>query len=234
MADEDDWEKKDFEVPEPVKEVPVKRSDKWDGEDEEDPIKDNWDDEEEDPTSSQSATSSGPKVEKKNKKRLAGKIAEKEREQEDKRLQKLRANMTPAELEAEKLKQLKLQEEAELQMVKQAFGAGEIDTADPVTKDDFDAIRKKVITELRKFEARAPFEDFVEDFVQDLCLSLPSKRLKKVKTNVEALFHEKSKSEKEKDKPKTAKGKPGKAKLNVDSALSSYAPDDLEDFDDFM
>jgi len=119
-------------------------------------------------------------------------------------------------------------------MVKQAFGAGEIDTADPVTKDDFDAIRKKVITELRKFEARAPFEDFVEDFVQDLCLSLPSKRLKKVKTNVEALFHEKSKAEKEKDKPKTAKGKPGKAKLNVDSALSSYAPDDLEDFDDFM
>jgi len=30
--------------------------------------------------------------------------------------------MTPAELEAEKLRQLKLQEEAELQMVKQAFG----------------------------------------------------------------------------------------------------------------
>lgn len=45
-----------------------------------------------------------------------------QREQEEKKLQKLRANMTPAELEAEKLKQLKLQEEAELKLVKQAFG----------------------------------------------------------------------------------------------------------------
>lgn len=30
--------------------------------------------------------------------------------------------MSPAELEAEKLKELKLQEEAELKLVKQAFG----------------------------------------------------------------------------------------------------------------
>lgn len=45
-----------------------------------------------------------------------------QREQEEKRLQKLRASMTPAELEAEKLKELKLQEEAELKLVKQAFG----------------------------------------------------------------------------------------------------------------
>ncbi|ODM94525.1 Eukaryotic translation initiation factor 3 subunit J [Orchesella cincta] len=235
MADEDDWESKEFDI-EPTKEAaPVKRSDKWDGEDEEEPVKDNWDDEEAEEASTASGTSGGTKVEKKNKKRLIGKIAEKEKEQEEKRLQKLRATMTPAELEAEKLKQLKLQEEAELQMVKQAFGAGEIDTADPITKDDFDELRKKIITELRKFEKRTPFEDFVEDFVQDLCLSLPAKRLKKVKTNVEALYHEKSKAEKEKDKPaKASKAKVGKAKLMVDDAMTTYAPDDLEDFDDFM
>lgn len=41
-------------------------------------LQDNWDDDDEDPNSQQSGTSSGPKVEKKNKKRLAGKIAEKE------------------------------------------------------------------------------------------------------------------------------------------------------------
>jgi len=234
MADEDDWEKKEFDV-EPIKEVaPPKRSDKWDGEDEEEPVKDNWDDEEEEPTSTTSATS-GPKTEKKNKKRLFGKIAEKEREMEEKRLQKLRANMTPAELEAEKLRQLKLQEEADLQLVKQAFGgAGEIDTANPMTKDDFDELRKKIIGELRKFEKRTPFEDFVEDFVQDLLLSLPSKRLKKVKTNVEALYHEKVKTEKEKEKPKSSKAKVGKVKLHVDDAMTTYAPDDLEDFEDFM
>lgn len=233
MADEEDWEHKEFEI-EPTKEAPVKRSDKWDGEDEEEPVKDNWDDEEEQESTASGTSTGGPKVEKKNKKRLIGKIAEKEKEQEEKRLQKLRANMTPAELEAEKLKQLKLREEAELQMVKQAFGAGEIDTADPVTKDDFDELRKKIVAELRKFEQRVPFEDFVEDFVQDLCLSLPSKRLRKVKTNVEALYHEKTKAEKEKDKPKASKGKAGKVKLQVDDAMTAYAPDDLQDFDDFM
>lgn len=113
-------------------------------------------------------------------------------------------------------------------------GAGEIDTADPVTKDDFDELRKKIVTELRRFEKRTPFEDFVEDFVQDLCLSLPSKKLKKVKTNVEALYHEKTKAEKETVKGKPAKGKAGKVKLNVDSAMTSYAADELDEFDDFM
>jgi len=59
--------------------------------------------------------------------------------------------------------------------------------------------------------------------------------LRKVKTNVEALYHEKTKSEKEKDKPKAAKGKAGKAKLHVDDAMANYANEDLGgDFDDFM
>lgn len=55
-----------------------------------------------------------------------------------------------------------------------------------------------------------------------------------MKTNVEALYHEKTKAEKEKDKTKTLKGKPGKAKLLVDSALTSYAKEELDDFEDFM
>jgi len=145
--------------------------------------------------------------------------------------------MTPEELAAEKLRQAKLQEESELLMVKQAFGQAEIDTADPMTKDDFDELRKKLVQDLRRFEKRAPFEDFVEDMVQDLCLSLPSKRLKKVKTCVEALYFEKAKTEKAATSTKSAKGKTGKVKLNVGGdrdMLSAYGGAEDDDLEDFM
>jgi hypothetical protein len=108
--------------------------------------------------------------------------------------------------------------------------------ADPMTKDDFDALRKKIVTDLREFEKRAPFEDFVEDFVQDLCLSLSSKRLKKVKTTVEALYFEKNKTEKAATSTK-GKGKAsGKAKLQVetDATKVDVGAYDMDDFDDFM
>jgi len=174
MAD-DDWESKNFEEEIPPK-VPTKvvKSDKWEGEDEEEATKDNWDDEDEDkPVSSSSA----PKAS--NKKTLKNKIAEKERDQIQKLEKSRLASMTPEERAAEKLRQQKLMEEAELQMLKTDFGTNEIDMADPMTKDDFDALRKKIIADLRRFEKRAPFEDFLEDFIQDLCLSLPAKRMKK-------------------------------------------------------
>jgi len=116
------------------------------------------------------------------------------------------------------------------------LGAGEVDTADPITKDDFDALRKKIVTDLRRFEKRAPFEDFLEDFIQDLCLSLSSKRLKKVKTTVEALYFEKNKAEKAATAPAKGKGKSsGKVKLTVESDLTNVETGfELDEFDDFM
>jgi translation initiation factor 3 subunit J len=214
----------------------IKSKDKWEGEDEEEDVKDNWDDEDEEEKPAQTATTTAPGS-KKNK--LKEKLAEKERLEELQRLERARALMTPEELAAEKLRQAKLQEESELLMVKQAFGQTEIDTADPMTKDDFDELRKKLVQDLRRFEKRAPFEDFVEDMVQDLCLSLPSKRLKKVKTSVEALYFEKAKTEKAATSSKSsAKSKPGKVKLNVGGdrdMLSAYGgADDMDEFDDFM
>jgi translation initiation factor 3 subunit J len=231
MAD-DDWESRDFEeevLPKPAVKV---RTDRWEGEDEEEPVKENWDDEEEeDKSGSASAPAPGKAVEVKKKKKLADAIAEKERKDRE----KARANMTPQELAAEKLRQQKIQEEAELQMVKSTFGTNDVDMMDPMTKDDFDALRKKIVFDLRKFEKRAPFEDFLEDFIQDLCLSLPSKRLKKVKTSVEALYFEKNKVEKAASAPVKGKGKGGgKAKLTVDSEISNVDVDYVDDYDDFM
>jgi len=230
MAD-DDWESKNFEEEiAPKTAVPVKVSDKWDGEDEEEPIKDNWDDEDEEKAvSSSSASAAKPKI------KLRNKIAEKERD-EIQKLEKSRlASMTPEERAAEKLRQQKLMEEAELQMLKTDFGTSDVDMADPMTKDDFDALRKKIIADLRKFEKRAPFEDFLEDFIQDLCLSLSTKRLRKVSTTVQALYFEKNKAEKATATAKT-KGKPGKAKIIVetDATKVDVGYNELEDYDDFM
>lgn len=103
-----------------------------------------------------------------------------------------------------------------------------------MTKDDFDALRKKIIGDLRKFEKRVPFEDFLEDFIQDLCLSLPSKRLKKVKATVEALYFEKNKAEKATTATK-GKRTGGKVKLTVESDITNVEVGyELDDYDDFM
>jgi len=235
MAD-DDWESRDFEEEVKVPKVPatVVRADRWEGEDEEEPLKDNWDDEDEQPAD---PPEPGTAVEVKKKKgKLQDAILEKERKEREKEMERILANMTPEELAAEKLRQQKLQEESELAMVKSCFGSNEVDMVDPVTKDDFDALRKKIVSDLRQFEKRAPFEDFIEDFIQDLCLSLSSKHLKKVKTTVEAMYFEKSKAEKAASAPTKGKGKGiGKAKLTVDSEISNVGVEyGMDDYDDFM
>jgi len=89
--------------------------------------------------------------------------------------------------------------------------------------------------DIRRFEKRPPFEDFVEDFIQDLCLSLPSKRLKQVKTKLEALYFEKNKAEKATTSTKGKAKSAGKAKLAVESDLTNVEVGyELDEFDDFM
>jgi len=232
MAD-DDWESKDFEEELELPKTAVKPiTDKWEGEDVEEPVKDNWDDE----AKAAAAAGHKPAVEvKKRKNKLAEAIAEKEKKADLQRMERLRASMTPEELAMEKLRQQKIQEEAELQMVKSTFGSNDVDLVDPMTKDDFDALRKKIVADLRKFEKRAPFEDFMEDFIQDLCLSLPSKRLKKVKTTVEALYFEKNKVEKATTSTKGKSKFTGKAKLTVEADITNVEVGyELDDYDDFM
>jgi len=92
---DDDWESKNFDEEELPK-APLKpvRTDKWEGEDEEEPSKDNWDDDDE----SKPAPAKATEAPKKKKNRLAEAIAEKERKQQEKN----RANMTPEELAVEK------------------------------------------------------------------------------------------------------------------------------------
>jgi len=141
--------------------------------------------------------------------------------------------LSPEEIAAEKLRLEKAKEAAEIRQIQEAFGATEINTGDPQTKSDFDEIRKRLIADLGRFEARPLFGDFAEDFIQDLCLFLPSQRLKKIKTSVDALYFEKNKAEKAATKP--AKGVKQKIKLNVEgdrAVLNNY--DEVDEFEDFM
>ncbi|CAG7818576.1 unnamed protein product [Allacma fusca] len=209
--------------------------DKWDGEDEEEVIKDNWDDEEEEEAPAQSSVT----VPVKNKNKIKSKIAEKERLENEQRLAKLSVTRTPEEIAAEKLRLEKLKEAAEIKGIQEAFGSTEVNSIDPQTKDDFDDLRKRLVTDITRLEKRALFGDFLEDLIQDFCLFLPSRRLKKVKTTVEALYFEKSKNEKAsagKVSSTKSAGVKNKAKLNVEgdrAMLASYG-DDIDDFEDFM
>ena len=68
--------------------------------------------------------------------------------------------------------------------------------------------------------------------------SVPAKRLRKVKTTVEALYFEKTKAEKVATKGSAGgKGLKSKVKLNVEgdrAILKGGLDDGLDDFDDFM
>jgi len=225
MAD-DDWEsREDFE--EIIAKVPPRPSDKWAGEDEDQDVKDNWDDEEED----KPAATEGEVAERatqRGKKKKFAKIKEKEDKEEE---------LTAEQLAHLKIKEQKQREEQEILIVKEAFGSSAINDSDPITKDDFDALRKRMISALVPFEKRPPYEDFVEDLIQDLALMLPAKRLKKVKTTVEALYFEKTKAEKVTSKATPGKTPKTKVKLHVEAdrtVLKGGLDDDLDDYEDFM
>jgi len=239
---------KDREPEEPRSITPIiKPEDKWDGEDEnadDGSVKDNWDDEDEEVPPPQAADSGVAKVtdgvkaiqvkskKGKIKKKLENRVYDQE---EDER--------TPAEIEAYKMREEKAREAEELRLTKEAFGIPTdknelLDIINPITKDDFDGLRKKIIEDLDKFSKRSPYQDFVEELIVDLSVCLPAKRLKKVKTSIEVLYFEKTKSEKVKPgvnaAGKTASSKGIKLNVEGDRAILKQRDDDYDDFDDFM
>merc|ERR1711928_122166 len=76
MAD-DEWDAEGYEIPAPIAAAP-KVSDKWEGEDEDEPVKDSWEDEENE-KNQVASSAAAPPAKKKANKRLEEKIAEKER-----------------------------------------------------------------------------------------------------------------------------------------------------------
>jgi len=208
--------------------------DKWEGEDEDDDVKDNWDDEDEEPTS-ESLTGDVPKPKpaapnRKNK--LAQKIAEKEA-----KAMAMRKPMTAEEEIAEKMLQQKLQEEADLNMGREAFGIAEggsgtgLDALPLMTKEDFEQFKKSLVTRLHAAEKNPHYVTFLENSFRDICASLEPDDIKRLSSALNSLFNEKVKAQKA---PAKKKGKSKGAGLKMERTAMDMDDTYADDFDDFM
>ncbi|XP_065148224.1 eukaryotic translation initiation factor 3 subunit J-A isoform X1 [Paramisgurnus dabryanus] len=253
MEDADSWDADSFELEEPAKKAAV--HDKWEGEDEDDEVKDNWDDDEEEEKEEEKVKDTvEEKTETKptEKKKLSDKIKEKESlqrkkaEELKKRLDESKDDkLTPEEELAEKLKIKKLQEDSDLELAKEAFGVVSnnvtgIDAISPSSKDDFTEFERLLKEKISPYEKSIHYSSFLESLFRDLCLSLEIDDLKKINNSLTVLLSEKQKQEKQANKGKKKKKGvlPGgglKAKLKDD--LADYGEFDggyAQDYEDFM
>jgi len=243
----DNWDDEDFEPEVGGANNAGKVTDKWDGEDEDDDnVKDDWDAESEEDKPKEESTATQP-VKVKKKKTLAQKIAEKEEAAELAKLEKLQAEhdaleaQTPEAKLAEKMRLQKLEEEGSRKMAQELFGvseapAGAIDGMQPDTKEDFDKFAQLVLDKFATLEASDHYQDFAENFVKNLCMTLNVPTLKKVKGHAEA-FHSTKLKEQKASAAKGKASKPSKGNLRMDtnkSILSGGIHDGFDDMDDFM
>lgn len=232
------WDADNFE---PKLPTTLTSSNKWEGEDEEDDVKESWEDEEEEKKDEEKKELpvSVPK-----KKRIQDKIAERERAEREKVEQSLPKDdeLTPEQKLAEKLQRQKLQEESDLRLAMETFGiaegGGKLDSFVPTSKAEFtefaDLLSKKVCF----FKAKEEFPMFVEDLFRNIMVQMNSADIKRIKLTVDNMYIEKQKVEKNDKSKKATKGK-GKAKLKLEgenahlNQYDSYGNYD-DDFDDFM
>lgn len=228
------WDDENF-VPEPATPAKVAVTDKWEGEDEDDEVKENWEDEEEEKSKEEDDApkeNAAPKVKKIT---LAERIAEKERKKREElelRLKEEEADITPEE-------RLKRQQESDLNLfvettVGQPTNFGD-DLKSPTTKEEFEEFGVNLAKKIQSLSKSMEYPAFAEGLIRDICATLSSFDIKKIKITVDNLYLEKQKMEKG-EKSKKNKGK-GKVKLKIDdnNQLSPYdISDTYNEYDDFM
>ncbi|XP_034536013.1 eukaryotic translation initiation factor 3 subunit J-B [Notolabrus celidotus] len=248
-----DWDSENFEPDEPLKKAAAAAAvvDKWEGEDEEEDVKDNWDDEEEDESKKGDVTKTETKVSEK--KKLSEKIKEKEnrlkkkqQELKEKELQDQDEDLTPEDQLAEKLRVKKLQEDSDLELAKDAFGVSSassnsvtgIDAMCPSSKEDFTEFEKLLKEKITQFEKSVHYSSFLDSLFRELCISLEVEDLKKVSNSLTVLLSEKQKQEKQNKGKKKKKGVvPGgglKAQMRDDLDYAEFDGGYAQDYEDFM
>ncbi|KAA0724253.1 Eukaryotic translation initiation factor 3 subunit J-A [Triplophysa tibetana] len=248
MADTDSWDAESYEPDEPIKKAAV--YDKWEGEDEEDDVKDNWDDEEDGEKVEEKTTETKPTE----KKKLSDKIKEKESlqrkkqeelKQQQQQLEETITNeLTPEEEQAEKLRVKKLQEDSDLELAKEAFGVVTnnvtgIDAMSPSSKEDFTEFERLLKEKISPYEKSIHYSNFLESLFRDLCISLEIDDLKKINNSLTVLLSEKQKQEKQNKGKKKKKGvvPAGGFKAKLKDDLADYGEFDggyAQDYEDFM
>uniref|UniRef100_A0A672S6E8 Eukaryotic translation initiation factor 3 subunit J n=1 Tax=Sinocyclocheilus grahami TaxID=75366 RepID=A0A672S6E8_SINGR len=232
MADADSWDADSFEAEEPIKKAAG--HDKWEGEDEDDDVKDNWDDDEEEEKEEEEKKSEAKPAEKK---KLGEKIKEKEnvqRQKQEELLKQLQESESSTELtpEEEKLRVKKLQEDSDLELAKEAFGVVSnnvtgIDAMSPSTKEDFTEFERLLKEKISSYEKSIHYSSFLETLFRDLCLSLEVEDLKKISNSLTVLLSEKQRQE------KANKGKKKKKGVLPGGGLKATMKDDLADYGEF-
>jgi len=158
----------------------------------------------------------------------------------------------------------KLQEEADMELAKEAFGVPDfvptprgtksttpgissttnsvtvtgIDAMCPSSKEEFTEFEKVLREKITQFEKSAHYSDFLDSLFRELCISLEIEDLKKISNSLAALLSEKQKLEKQ----KTAGKKKGKKGVIAGGGLKAKMRDDIEydlggyaqDYEDFM
>ncbi|CAK1553078.1 unnamed protein product [Leptosia nina] len=217
---------------------------KWEGEDEDDNVKESWEDEEEEKKDEEKKEVAPPPT--KPKKKIQDKIAEKERLEREK-AERLAAEkeeeLTPEQKLAEKLRRQKLQEESDLRLAMETFGVsetggGKLDSFHPTNKEEFAEFADLLCKKINYYKSKDEFPAFVDELVKNIVVNMPSVEIKRIKLTVDNLYIEKQKAEKNEKSKKPNKGK-GKAKLKVEgdnahlNQYDAYGNFD-DDFDDFM
>lgn len=210
---------------------------KWEGEDEEEDVKDSWEDVDEVKKDVEKPAEIQPKAKPKPKKALAERIEERERKAREELEQKSKEkeeSMTPEEKRAEQLRRQRLQEEADLRLAMETFGVTDdagfsLDNTVPNSKEEFDQYLGALSLKMNQFSKHTEYPLFAEELIKCIAVSLSPGSLKKVKTLIDNLFIEKQKMEK--GKKSKAKGK-AKLKIEGDSVLlnADYVFDEYDDF----
>ncbi|XP_056268867.1 eukaryotic translation initiation factor 3 subunit J-B [Pseudoliparis swirei] len=241
-----DWDAETYQPEEPNKKAAS--MDKWEGEDDEDDVKDNWDDEDEEKKAALKKKAMETKVFER--KKLSEKIKEKEnqlRKQEELKKKELEEDeeLTPEEELAEKIRVKKLQEDADLELAKDAFGVGSssnsvagIDAMSPSSKEDFTEFENLLKEKISQFEKSVHYSSFLDSLFRELCISLEVEELKKVSNSLTALLSEKQKQEKQNKGKKKKKGVVAggglKAQMRDDLDYAEFDGGYAQDYEDFM
>uniref|UniRef100_A0A8C4Y308 Eukaryotic translation initiation factor 3 subunit J n=1 Tax=Gopherus evgoodei TaxID=1825980 RepID=A0A8C4Y308_9SAUR len=235
----DSWDADSFEVADPVARrlvpTPGAGGDRWAGEDEEDEVK---------------VGAAGRESKVSEKKKIAEKIKEREKQLKKKQEEikkRLEApeeakELTPEEQFADKLRLKKLQEESDLELAKETFGVNNtcgIDAMNPSSKDDFTEFGKLLKEKITQYEKSLHYASFLEALVRDVCISLEVDDLKKITNALTVLCSEKQKQEKQSKAKKKKKGvvPGGGLKATMKDDLADYGGYDggyVQDFEDFM
>ncbi|CAG9795515.1 unnamed protein product [Diatraea saccharalis] len=235
------WDADNFE---PKLPTTLTSSNKWEGEDEEETVKDSWEDEEEE-KKDEEKKEQVVVAPAKPKKKIQDKIAEKERlerEKAERLASEKPEELTPEQKLAEKLRAQKLQEESDLRLAMETFGVsdggGKLDSFHPTTKAEFTEFAELLTKKITLYKTKEEFPGFADELIRNIIVQMHSGDIKRIKMSVDNIYIEKQKAEKNDKAKKPTKGK-GKAKLKVEgdnahlNQYDTYGNFD-DDFDDFM